>query len=246
MKILLSGICGHMGREVVRLAGTGYKNAVICGGVDARADSHESIPCSLSFYSASADVDCIVDFSHHSLTSELLRFARSNSLPTVIATTGHSATERAEILSASREIPIFFSANLSFGIALLADLAKKAAVLLPDAQIEIIDRHHSRKLDAPSGTALMLAEKIHGVRPDSYNVIGRKGQMKRSPNEIGIHSLRMGDIVGSHEVILATDNQTLTLKHEAHDRSIFAEGALTAAEFLCGRPVGLYTMNDLI
>ena len=135
---------------------------------------------------------------------------------------------------------------MSFGVALLVELAKKTAEAMPDAEIEIIEKHHDRKLDAPSGTAKMLADAIKEVRPDSYTVNGRSGHAKREQNEIGIHSLRMGNVVGEHEVIVATQTQTISLKHEAHSRAIFAEGALVAAEFLYKKPAGLYNMNDLL
>ena len=149
-------------------------------------------------------------------------------------------------MKASEYIPLFFSANYSFGIALLIDLAKKTAAAMPDAEIEIIEKHHDRKLDAPSGTAVAIANAITEVRPSAYAVTGRSGMGKRTKEEIGIHAVRMGNIVGEHEVIIGTPNQTITLKHEAHDRALFAEGALTAAKFLYNKPAGFYNMNDLI
>ena len=141
---------------------------------------------------------------------------------------------------------IFFSANMSLGIALLVELAKKTAAAMPDAQIEIIEKHHDRKLDAPSGTALMLCDAIQEVRPQAYPACGRSGHGKRTDQEIGVHSIRMGNIVGVHEVIIGTPNQTLTLRHDAHDRALFAEGALSAVSFLAGKPAGLYTMRDIV
>ncbi|MBQ9720329.1 MAG: 4-hydroxy-tetrahydrodipicolinate reductase, partial [Oscillospiraceae bacterium] len=207
------------------------------------------VPCARSYGDAPesfASADCIVDFSHHSGIRDLLAYARAHRIPAVIATTGHDEAEKAEILAASQEIPVFFSANMSIGIALLVELAKKTAAAMPDAEIEIIEKHHDRKLDAPSGTALMLADAIREVRPDAYAVTGRSGHGKRTPEEIGIHAVRMGNIVGEHEVIVGTQNQTITLKHEAHSRALFAEGALSAAAFLQGKPNGLYTMQDMI
>ena len=170
----------------------------------------------------------------------------NNHLPLVLATTGQTDEERAEILAASEKIPLFFAANYSLGIALLIELAKKTAALMPDAEIEIIEKHHDRKLDAPSGTALAIAKAICEVRPAATIHNGRSGYGKRTPEEIGIHAIRMGNIVGEHEVIIGTPNQTLTLKHEAHSRSLFAEGALAAAEFLCDKPAGLYDMKSLV
>jgi 4-hydroxy-tetrahydrodipicolinate reductase len=164
----------------------------------------------------------------------------------VVATTGHTEDEIAQINEAAKHIPVFYSANMSLGIALLVELAKNAAAALPEAEIEIIERHHSRKLDAPSGTALMLANAITEVRTDAYANVGRSGYGKRTKEEIGIHAIRMGNIVGEHEVILGTKNQTITLKHEAHSRALFAEGALAAAEYIIGCDIGLYDMKSLI
>ena len=149
-------------------------------------------------------------------------------------------------MAASREIPVFHSANMSLGIALLVELAKTTAKAFPDADIEIIEKHHNRKLDAPSGTALLLANAIKEIRKNAKFIFGRGGQAKREVEEIGIHAVRMGNIIGEHEVIIGTDTQTITLKHEAHSRALFAEGALAAADYLCGKSAGLYDMERMI
>ena len=167
-------------------------------------------------------------------------------MPVVIATTGQTEEELSAIREASKEIPVFLSANMSIGVALLAEMAKTAAKAFPDADIEIVEKHHSQKLDAPSGTALLLAKAIGEVRPGATFNCGRSGHGKRPKDEIGIHSLRMGGLVGEHEVILATPTQTITLKHEAHSRALFAEGALKAAAFLDGRRPGLYDVNAML
>ncbi len=245
MKILLSGIGGHMGAEVLRLAEQGYKDAEITTGVDLNGFSG-AIPCARSFDGASAEADLIIDFSHHSATKALLDFAVSNHLPLVLATTGQTAEELEMIKRAAGAIPLFFSANYSVGVALLIELAKKAASVMKDADIEIVETHHNRKLDAPSGTALAIANGIQSVRPELHTNVGRSGQCRREKDEIGISSVRMGNIVGEHEVILCTENQSITLKHEAYSRALFAEGALTAAEFLLGKPAGLYDMNSML
>ena len=150
------------------------------------------------------------------------------------------------ITDAAKHIPIFFAANYSLGIALLIDLARKTAAVMSGAEIEIIEQHHNRKVDAPSGTALAIAHAIQEVRPGSNIVTGRSGYGKRAPEDIGIHSVRMGNIVGIHEVVIGTDNQSITLKHEAYSRALFAEGALKAAAFLIGKPAGMYDMNSLL
>ncbi len=246
MRILVSGIGGAMGREVARLAREGYRGASLIGGVSPHGCDDFGVPCAASYGEAIADVDCVVDFSHHSATMELLNFIKANRLPLVLATTGHTEEEKAAILAAATEVPLFFAANCSLGVALLIELAKKTAAAMPDAEIEIIEKHHDRKLDAPSGTALAIAEAIREVRPDAAVVTGRSGHGKRTPNEIGIHAIRMGNIVGEHEVMIGTQSQTITLKHEAHSRALFAEGALAAAAFLQGKPAGLYGMESMI
>ena len=150
------------------------------------------------------------------------------------------------IQRAAEAIPVFHAANMSLGVALLIELAKITAKTFPDADIEIIEKHHNRKLDAPSGTALAIANALKTVRENAALIFGRHGNAKREQGEIGIHAIRMGNIVGEHEVIVGTDTQTITLKHEAHSRSLFAEGAIAAAEFIASRPAGFYDMNRMI
>lgn len=244
MNILLNGICGYMGREVKKLCDEAYRGAELAFGVDPCAEG--GAYKSFDQVSSCEGVDCIIDFSHHSVTPALLDFAVANRLPLVLCTTGHSDEEITLIKEAAESIPLFYSGNMSLGIALLIELAKTTAAALPEAEIEIIEKHHDRKVDAPSGTALMLADAICQVRPESYPIYGRSGQAKRSREEIGIHSVRMGNIVGVHEVIIGTPSQTITLKHEAHDRALFAEGAIAAAAFLIGQDAGLYDMKSML
>ena len=246
MKILVVGLGGHMGREVGCLAAAGLRGAELAGGVSPHGCTDFDVPCAPDFSTARTDVDCIIDFSHHSLTQQLLDFAVANSLPLVLATTGQTEEERAAIEQAATQIPLFFSSNCSLGVALLVELAKKTASVFPDAEIEIIEKHHDRKLDAPSGTALTIANALCQVRPDATLNTGRSGHAKRTKEEIGIHAIRLGYIVGEHEVLISTGSETITLKHEAHSRSLFAEGAIAAAAFLQGRGPGLYTMNQMV
>ncbi len=247
MKILINGILGFMGKEVRKLCDASYRGSEFFAGVDvfAKGDEENVYP-SLEAVTNISEVDCIVDFSHHEATPKLLEYAISKNVPVVLATTGHTDGEIALIREASLKIPVFYSANMSLGIALLVELAKKTAESMPDAEIEIIEKHHNRKIDAPSGTALMIANALKEVRPDSYANNGRSGQGKRTKNEIGIHAVRMGNIVGEHEVIVGTENQTITLRHEAHSRALFAEGALAAAAFIADKPAGIYDMKSLV
>lgn len=246
MNILLNGCLGYMGREVTALCESGYRGARLCIGVDSSAGDDSSAYRSLSEVSDTCEVDCIVDFSHHTATPELIGFATERGLPIVLATTGHTEDEISQIKSAAERIPIFYSGNMSLGIALLIEAAKNIAAAMPEAEIEIVEKHHSRKIDAPSGTALMIANEICGVRENLYTNCGRHGHGRRDKNEIGIHSVRMGNIVGVHEVSIGTESQTITLKHEAHSRALFAEGALAAAAFISDLDAGLYDMKSMI
>ena len=245
MKIIVNGALGRMGAEICKLADA-KENIEILARVDinAKTDEKERIFSSLSEVSAKAD--CIIDFSHHSATDSLLSYACASKTPVVVATTGHTEEELAAILAASKEIPVFHSGNMSLGIALLVKLAKQAALAFPDADIEIIEKHHNRKLDVPSGTALMLGNALKDVREGADLLVGRHENGKRQNSEIGIHSIRMGNIVGEHEVIIGTDTQTITLKHEAHSRSLFAEGAVEAAKYLANQQAGLYNMQTML
>ena len=188
----------------------------------------------------------VVDFSHHSAAPQAATYAVKNGCALVVGTTGHTEEEKAAILEAARSVPVFFAGNMSLGIAVLCRLAKEAAKSFPDADIEIVEVHHNRKVDAPSGTAKMLFEAVKEVRPQATAHCGRAGEGKRTADEIGISSLRMGGVVGIHEVHICTDSQRLTLKHEASDRGMFADGAKAAAEFLMDKPAGLYNMENLL
>ena len=246
MKILINGIGGRMGAEVRKMALEGYRDAELVAGVDINPVNLEGVPVYTTWADVKEIPDCIIDFSHHTATPSLLEYAVANGIPTVVCTTGHSEDELMLISKAAKRIPVFHSANMSLGVALLCELAKTCARTFPDADIEIIEKHHNRKLDAPSGTALLLAREIQKIRENAFFSFGRQGQAKRMKDEIGIHAIRMGNIVGEHEVIVGTDTQTITLKHEAHSRSLFAEGAIVAADFIVGKEAGLYDMHSMI
>lgn len=241
MKIILNGACGRMGQVITRIAQNNEQYDIVapvdvCGG--------DGVYKALHDYEGEADV--IIDFSHHSATPVLLAYAVSRRIPLVIAATGHTEDEMALIKEAAKSIPVFFSYNMSMGIAVLCSMAKFAASKYPDADVEIIETHHNRKLDVPSGTALMLADAVRSVRENAELNVGRHQNGKRTKNEIGIHSLRMGNVFGEHEIKIATDNEVLTLKHEVKDRALLGDGALRAAEFIINRPVGLYGMADMV
>ena len=192
------------------------------------------------------DADVVIDFSHHSAAPDVIGYAKKLGCAVVIGTTGHTSEEKQLILDAARELPVFYSGNMSMGIAVLCKLAKEAAACFPEADIEIVEIHHNRKVDAPSGTAKMLFEAVKSARPELQEHCGRAGEGKRTQNEVGISSLRMGNVVGVHEVHIVTKNQSLTLRHEAQSREMLAEGAVDAARFMVDKPVGLYTMQELL
>lgn len=241
MRIILNGAAGHMGRILRRMIEEN-PSLELAAAVDASGGDG----CLVRLDDCAAEADCLIDFSHHAATQDLLAFACARRLPLVIATTGQTEFERAAIAEAGTQIPIFFSANMSPAIALLAGMAAQAVRMFPDADIEIVERHHNRKVDVPSGTALLLARAIQDARPESTLLVGRHENGRRKPREIGIHSLRLGNEAGTHEIVISTGTQTLTLKHEAEDRALFAEGALAAAAFIVRQPAGLYAMQDMI
>ena len=244
MRIILIGYLGHMGREV-RACAEQAADCEIVMGIDPMLQEPDP-RCVSAFTACETTADVIIDFSFHGLTADLLAFARGRRLPLVLATTGQTEEEMALIREAAKEIPIFMAANYSLGIAVMQDLVKRVTALYPNAEIEIVEQHHDRKIDAPSGTALALFESVRAARPEAVALTGRSGQGKRKPEEVGIHAIRMGNIVGIHEVMISTQNECITLKHQAFSRGVFAEGSLKAAKFLIGKAPGLYDMKDLL
>lgn len=226
------------------ISGSAKHEAVALCSMEFTTDKENRIYSSINEFDGEAD--CIIDFSHHSATKQVTEYAVKRGIPAVIATTGQTDEEKAMISSASEMVAVFCSANMSFGVAILSCLAKIVAKAMPECDIEIIEKHHNRKLDVPSGTALLLADSIKGVRDECEYNIGRHENGKRTKQEIGIHAVRMGNEVGTHEVIFATESQVITLKHEAENRGLFAEGAITAAEFIQGKQAGFYNMDDIL
>lgn len=242
INVIVHGASGRMGSEVVKLCGQNYKDTKCVARVALNGEGGSL--ASLNEYTGQADV--IVDFSFHGTVGELMDYAIKRKIPVVVATTGHNEEELQIIKDAAEKIPVFHSANMSIGVALLCELAVKTASVFPDADIEIVEHHHNRKIDAPSGTALMLANALSEAKDGAPIVSGRDGHMKRNPGEISVCAVRRGNIVGIHEVYVSTDTQTITLTHEAHDRALFAEGALSAAAFIKGKKAGIYTVQDMI
>ena len=238
MNAIVCGANGAMGQLLCAALGEHLAGKVSLDGANGVAKTFEEL--------GETNADTVIDFSHHSAIGQVLDYALPRGLSVVIGTTGHTEEEKQRILEAAQSIPVFFSGNMSLGIAVLCRLAAQAAGAFPEADIEIVETHHNRKVDAPSGTALMLFRAIQGVRPQAVARCGRSGECKRTKEEIGVNSIRMGNVVGIHEIHICTPNQTLTLRHEAHNRGMFAEGAVEAAKFLEGKGPGLYDMEALL
>ncbi len=245
MKVIINGVFGRMGRAVAELV-KATEGAVTVYGVDI-ASGTADFPVGAELAEFEGEADVIVDFSHHSQTGAVCDYAVARGIPAVIATTGQTEEEKAQILKAAESVPIFLSANMSVGVALLCKLCAEAAAVLQGADIEITEKHHNKKLDAPSGTALMIADSIKAVREDSRYVYDRSAvRAMREKNEIGIHSIRAGNIVGEHEVLFALGNEHITISHSALSRELFADGAVRAAAFLIGKEAGVYGMKQLL
>ncbi|MGI6744998.1 MAG: 4-hydroxy-tetrahydrodipicolinate reductase [Acutalibacteraceae bacterium] len=247
-RIILNGCCGKMGNAITRIVSE-RKDTEIAAGVDINEFASLPYPVFAKFSELNIKADLIIDFSNPSALNSILDYAVSNKLPLVIATTGLSELQLELIKTAAKEIPIFYSANMSLGISLLCELSKTSVKALDGLfDIEIVEAHHNQKLDAPSGTALLLAEEIKSACADEkrYEYDRHSKKEKRSPEEIGIHSIRGGTIVGEHQVIFAGHDEIITLSHTALSKDIFAEGAVNAGLFLLNKSSGLYSMSDLV
>ena len=242
MNIIIHGSTGRMGQNLIKAA----KNHTVVAAVSIDQETNAALNQYHALSDFTGEADMIIDFSHHTALNDVLDYAEARKLPVVIGTTGLTDGEKARMAKAAEAIPVFQSGNMSVGVALLVQLAKQTAKAFPDAEVEIVEIHHDQKLDVPSGTALMLADGIKSVRPETTYNIGRPENGKRTKEEIGIHALRLGNVVGIHEVLVSTGTQTITLKHEAHDRMLFAEGAMAAAEYLLGQPAGFYNMETML
>ena len=239
IRILLSGACGRMGRQVAALAEDGS----VVAGVDVHP-SECAFPVYPSFSLVQEEADVIVDFSRPEGLPALLEYAVPRKLPVVLAATGYNEQNLRQIEEAAKSIPIFRSANLSIGVYVLKALSRQAAALLPDFDVEIVEKHHNQKIDAPSGTALMLLDAVSN--PGTVPVFGRNGRtQKREKAEIGVHAVRGGTVAGEQEVGFYGPGEVVLLSHSAQDRSIFARGALRAARWIVSQKPGEYAMDDL-
>ncbi|MGL6105256.1 4-hydroxy-tetrahydrodipicolinate reductase [Romboutsia sp.] len=246
LKVIVNGCLGNVGKILTRLIIEDDELKLVCG-VSKHPTDNNHFKIYPKMVDVIEDVDVIIDFSHHSCLDDVLNFALNTKTPLVIATTGYNDDELNKIKEASKLIPIFHSYNMSLGINVLLKLVKEATKMLANFDIEVIEKHHNKKVDAPSGTAVMIANAVKEVLPNIEYNYGRYGrEAKRSDNEIGIHAVRGGTIVGEHNVIYAGHDEVVELKHIAQSKDIFAKGAIAAAKYLVHQNIGYYNMDNML
>ena len=247
IKVLISGCNGHMGQVVARMCEES-RNMEVVGGFDLMGTGSGDFPVWSSPSQCTVEADAVIDFSSPAALDSLLDFGRECGIPLILCTTGYSAAQVEQISEASSSVPIFRSANMSLGINVLSALVTRASAMLDGFDVEIVERHHNRKVDAPSGTALMLADAAAKGLPYEPTPVYERQSVRRprDRHEIGISSVRGGNIVGDHEVIFAGPNEVIELKHSAMSREVFASGAVKAAACMCHKAPGLYSMGDLV
>lgn len=246
IKVLINGCNGKMGQELAKAIEKNDKFQTVCG-VDRVDTGDNKFPVFTDIENISEEPDIIIDFSIPVATFNILQYAVKKHIPTVIATTGFSENELEKLKEISKETPIFRSANMSYEVNLMSNLVAQISKLLKDADIEIVETHHNRKVDAPSGTALLLADSINKALDNEkyYEYDRHSKREKRNKKEIGIHSIRGGNVVGKHSVMFFSENESFEITHTSNSRAVFAEGALKATEFLVVQENGLYNMNDI-
>ena len=249
IRVIMHGCMGHMGRVITNLAAA-EEQLEIVAGIDPRVSEEMSYPVFPSMDACDVEADVVIDFSGAAAVDGLLDACVAKQLPCVLCTTGLSEAQLRKVEEASEKVAILRSANMSVGINLLMKLLEVAAPVLADAgfDIEIVEKHHNQKLDAPRGTAIALADKINETLENEYHYVYDRSDVrrKRDPKEIGISAVRGGTIVGIHDVIFAGQDEVITLNHTAYSKAIFAKGAIQAAKFLAGKPAGLYQMNQVV
>lgn len=247
IKVLINGCNGRMGQVLAREIDR-FPNLLLACGFDINDDGKNTFPVYSNIDDIKERPDVIVDFSIPVATFNILKYARKESVPVVIATTGFTKEQLDEIKEISKSIPVFQSSNMSFDINLMKKVVAEVAKNLKGTDIEIVETHHNRKVDAPSGTAVLLADAINEVMDEKleYNFNRHDIHEKRNPNEIGFSSIRGGNIVGEHSVMFFGEHETFEIKHTSYSRDVFAEGALKACEFIASQPAGLYGMDDMV
>lgn len=248
-KIIMHGCNGHMGQTISRLA-EAMEDAQIVAGIDLTGEQKNDYPVFKSLEECSVEADVIIDFSSAKAIDGLLDYCEKTNMPLVLCTTGLDEAQLKRVDEVSKTTPLLRSANMSLGINTLFKLLEAATGVLSPAgfDMEIVEKHHNRKLDAPSGTAIALADVLKATAGDDYYYVYDRSQVrqKREPKEIGLSAVRGGTIVGEHEVIFAGEDEVITIKHTAYSKAVFGKGALEAAVFLAGKNPGLYNMQDVI
>lgn len=246
IKVIVNGALGKMGKVLTRCVQEDRNLELVCGvSLPTGEETSYKLYSKMSEIKESADV--IIDFSHFSALDDVLAYATTSKTPLVIATTGFTKEQLEKIQEASKIIPVFHSSNMSLGVNVLLKLVKEAAKALQGFDIEIIEKHHNKKVDAPSGTAIMVANAIKEVLPESTYNYGRHGRdAKRVEGEIGIHAIRGGTIVGEHEAIFAGLDEEVMISHRAQSKDIFANGSIAAAKYLVGKEPGYYNMDNML
>lgn len=248
-RIIMSGCNGAMGTTITKIVSEDAE-AEIVAGVDIRDDGTKSYPVFTSITECDVEADAIIDFSTPKILDDLLDYCESKKVPVVLCTTGYDEEQLAKIEEAAKKIAVLKSANMSLGINTLMRLVQEAAKVLATEgfDVEIVEKHHNQKLDAPSGTALALADAVNEAMENQYEYIFDRSQRreKRDKKELGISAVRGGTIVGEHDVIFAGIDEVVTFSHTAYSKAVFGKGAVAAAKFLKGKEVGRYEMADVI
>lgn len=246
LKILLSGASGQMGKVISQTVKNKDDLKIVCGF--ARESYETSFPVYTSLDDVKEDVDVLIDFSGAGALDSIINYAEEINIPLVLASTGYTEEQESKIHDLSENLPILYSRNMSLGVNVMESIAEKMASMLSDFDIEIIEKHHNLKKDSPSGTAKMLFEAVDKGRNNTLNELdGRSGFYNERPkNEVGISSIRAGNIVGEHTIIFAGEDEVIELTHKASSKKIFANGALKAASFIVNEKAGLYTMQDVL
>lgn len=246
MKIIINGYDGTMGQVLTKCILNDEQLSLVAGVSKTHHDNNQ-FSTYTNFSEIKEEADVVIDFSNPLALDGILEYCLNTKTPVVLATTGYNDEEMAKIHEASKEIPIFLSFNMSLGVNILLKLVKEAAKNLAGFDIEIIEKHHNKKLDSPSGTAVMIANAVKEVREQSEFIYGRHGRTgKRTENEVGIHAIRGGTIVGEHSAIFAGNDEILEINHSARSKNVFAEGAIAAAKYLINQQPGFYNMDDML
>ena len=247
MKAIINGYSGTMGQVLTKCILADEEVELVAGVSPVHHDANDQFSTYSSFAEVKEEADVVIDFSNPLALDGILEYCLNTKTPVVFATTGYNDEEMAKIHEAAKQIPVFLSFNMSLGVNILLKLVKEAAKNLENFDIEIIEKHHNKKVDSPSGTAVMIANAVKEIREQSEFIYGRHGRTgKRQQNEVGIHAVRGGTIVGEHSAIFAGNDEILEINHSARSKNVFAEGAIAAAKYLVNQDPGFYNMDDML